>query len=172
MTTLDYARKKVFGPLGIRSTPAYTEVVAWGRIDIESPQMEAIDNAEFAWAVTEDGFSNGCCMLKLKPEDMVKIGRLYLDRGQWDGRQVLPAEWVQQATTPSETRSDYGLFWWLKTLGEHRAFVAEGRGGQVIAVVPETHMVITVSTTPTEGIELNADDVINMINTVITPAPR
>jgi CubicO group peptidase (beta-lactamase class C family) len=86
MTTLDYARKKLFGPLGIRSTPAYTEVVAWGRIDIESPQMEAIDNAEFAWAVTEDGFSNGCCMLKLKPEDMVKIGRLYLDRGQWDGR--------------------------------------------------------------------------------------
>jgi CubicO group peptidase (beta-lactamase class C family) len=95
MTTLDYARKKLFGPLGISSTPAYTEVAAWGRIDIGSPQMEAFDNAEFAWAVTEDGISNGCCMLKLKPEDMVKIGRLYLDSGQWDGRQVLPAEWVQ-----------------------------------------------------------------------------
>jgi CubicO group peptidase (beta-lactamase class C family) len=82
MTTLDYARKKLFGPLGISSTPAYTEVAAWGRIDIGSPQMEAFDNAEFAWAVTEDGISNGCCMLNLKPEDMVKIGRLYLDSGQ------------------------------------------------------------------------------------------
>jgi CubicO group peptidase (beta-lactamase class C family) len=81
MTTLDYARKKLFGPLGISSTPAYTEVAAWGRIDIGSPQMKAFDNAEFAWAVTEDGISNGCCMLKLKPEDMVMIGRLYLDSG-------------------------------------------------------------------------------------------
>jgi hypothetical protein len=134
--------------------------------------METFDNAEFAWAVTEDGISNGCCMLKLKPDDMIKIGRLYLDRGQWEGRQVLPAEWVQQVTTPSKIRSDYGLFWWLETVGEHRAFVAEGRGGQVIAVVPETRTVITVSATPTEGIELTADDVIAMINTVIIPVPR
>jgi hypothetical protein len=64
------------------------------------------------------------------------------------------------------------LFWWLETVGEHRAFVAEGRGGQVIAVVPETRTVITVSATPTEGIELTADDVIAMINTVIIPVPR
>jgi CubicO group peptidase (beta-lactamase class C family) len=66
------------------------------------------------------------------------MGRLYLDRGEWEGRQILPAEWVQTATTPSETNRNYGLFWWLETLGEHQAFAAEGRGGQVIAVVPET----------------------------------
>ena len=111
-------------------------------------------------------------MLKLKPADMVKIGRLYLDRGQWEGRQILPAEWVQLATTPSGTNSEYGLFWWLAILGEHRAFAAKGRGGQIIAVVPETQMVITVSTTPTEDMELLPDDVIYMINTVITPLPR
>ena len=172
MTTLDYARAKLFGPLGITSTPAYTKVAAWRRVDPGSPGLKAFDAANFAWAVTEDGINNGCCLLKLTPADMVKIGRLYLDRGQWEGRQILPAEWVEQATTPSETHSDYGMFWWLETLGAHRAFVAEGRGGQLIAAVPETRTVITVSTTPTEGVELVPDDVIYMINTAITPVLR
>jgi hypothetical protein len=43
-----------------------------------------------------------------------------------------------------------------------------GRGGQLIAVVPEIRMVITVGTTPTQDMELSADDVIYMINTLIT----
>jgi CubicO group peptidase (beta-lactamase class C family) len=170
MTTLDYARVKLFAPLGISSTPAYTEVASWVRL--EPGYIKSFETADFAWVVTEDGTTNGCCGLKLKPADMLKIGRLYLDHGQWEGRQILPAEWVQLATTPSASNSDYGLFWWLEILGVHRAFAAEGRGGQLIAVVPETRMVITVSTTPTEEMELSADDIIYMINSVITPLPR
>jgi CubicO group peptidase (beta-lactamase class C family) len=164
MTTLDYARAKLFGPLGINSTPAYTGVALWQQIGHD----ETLAAADFAWAVTEDGINNGCCTLKLKPADMQKIGRLYLDHGQWEGRPLLPAEWVQLATTPSETSSEYGLFWWLESLGGRQAFAAEGRGGQLIAVVPETRMVIAVSTTPTQDMELSADDVIYMINTLIT----
>jgi CubicO group peptidase (beta-lactamase class C family) len=132
------------------------------------PRDETLEAADFAWAVTEDGINNGCCTLKLKPADMQKIGRLYLDHDQWEGGQLLTAEWVQLATTPSETSSEYGLFWWLESLGGRQAFAAEGRGGQLIAVVPETRMVITVSTTPTQDMELSADDVIYMINTLIT----
>jgi hypothetical protein len=60
------------------------------------------------------------------------------------------------------------LFSWLESLGGRQAFAAEGRGGPLIAVVPETRMVITVSTTPTQDMELSADDVIYMINTLIT----
>jgi CubicO group peptidase (beta-lactamase class C family) len=164
MTTLDYARAKLFGPLGINSTPAYTGVALWQRIGHD----EALEAADFAWAVTEDGINNGCCTLKLKPADMQKIGRLHLDHGQWKGRQLLPAEWVQLATTPSETIREYGLFWWLESLGGRQAFAAEGRGGQLIAVVPGTRTVITVSTTPAQDLELSANDVIYMINTLIT----
>jgi CubicO group peptidase (beta-lactamase class C family) len=164
MTTLDYARAKLFGPLGINSTPAYTGVALWQRIGHD----EALEAADFAWAVTEDGINNGCCTLKLKPADMQKIGRLHLDHGQWKGRQLLPAEWVQLATTPSETSREYGLFWWLESLGGRQAFAAEGRGGQLIAVVPGTRTVITVSTTPAQDLELSANDVIYMINTLIT----
>ena len=49
-----------------------------------------------------------------------------------------------------------------------RSNAAEGRGGQLIAVVPEIRMVITVGTTLTQDMELSADDVIYMINTLIT----
>lgn len=172
MSTLDYARAKLFEPLGISSTPAYTSEWAWNRIDVTTNSNEAFRSAGFAWAVTEDGISNGCCTLKLRPADMMKIGRLYLDDGRWEGRQIVPPQWIKQATAPSETNSGYGMFWWLEVLGENRAFAAKGRGGQLIAVVPEKRMIITVSTTPTEGVELTADDVVYLVNTVITPQPR
>ena len=50
--------------------------------------------------------------------------------------------------------------------------MAEGRGGQLIAVVPTTKTIVTVSSTPLEGVEFKPDDVLYMINTVITPVAR
>jgi CubicO group peptidase (beta-lactamase class C family) len=168
MSTLDYARVKLFDPLGIASAPAYTSVEPWNRIDVTENTGKPFERAGFAWAVAEDGVTNGCCMLKLKPADMQKIGQLYLSGGQWQGRQIVPADWIRQATSPSPTEASYGMFWWLASLGGRQAFAAEGRGGQLIAVVPETRTVITVSTTPLPGTELAADDVIYMINSLIT----
>jgi hypothetical protein len=57
---------------------------------------------------------------------------------------------TQLATTPIETNNEYGLFWWLETPAEP-GLRRRGAGLQLIAVVPETRMVITVTTTPTCG---------------------
>jgi CubicO group peptidase (beta-lactamase class C family) len=96
--------------------------VSWNRFGVEPDSSEAFDAADFAWAVTEDGITNGCCMLKLTPSDMVKIGRLYLDVGRWQGQQIVLAEWVQLATTPSDTNNQYGLFdGWRPSAGARRS---------------------------------------------------
>jgi len=53
--------------------------------------------------------------LFISTRDHARFGYLFLRRGRWDGRQVVPESWVDQATTPSEIQADYGFMWWLNT---------------------------------------------------------
>ena len=55
--------------------------------------------AGFAWPVDPQGFHTTAFFLKLRPRDMATFGQLFLQNGQWNGRQVVPAAWVHQATT-------------------------------------------------------------------------
>jgi CubicO group peptidase (beta-lactamase class C family) len=86
--------------------------------------------------------------------DLARFGHLYLNEGEWDGEQVVPAEYVQEATSPSQdVNPDYGFLWWLYPEGSvvpdpgvanpPAAFAALGLGGQLVVVVPEDGLVIT-----------------------------
>ncbi len=96
MHVLDYARAKLFDPLGIPSTPA-TEP------DINDP--DALDGAGLGWAVDPQGVNAGGYGLRLRAQDMAKLGMLYLHDGVWEGQRVIPADWVHDATTK---RADKG----------------------------------------------------------------
>jgi len=91
-SVLAYARAKLFDPLGIVTRPAS-----------EPPFDEAhapdYDRAGFAWPVDPQGFHTAAFFLKLRPRDMATFGQLFLQNGQWNGRQVVPTAWVRQATT-------------------------------------------------------------------------
>ena len=89
MPVLDYARAKLFDPLGIPSTPAAQQ-------NINDP--DAWDGPGFGWAVDPQGINVGGFGLRLRAQDMAKLGLLYLHNGLWDGQQVVPADWVHQAT--------------------------------------------------------------------------
>lgn len=86
--------------------------------------------------------------------DLARFGHLFLNEGRWDGEQVVPAEWVAEATSPSQDLNpDYGLLWWLYPEGSivveagldvpPAAYAALGLGGQIVLVVPEDGLVIT-----------------------------
>ncbi len=115
-----FARKNLFGPLGISN-------LVWPR----DPQN------------VSHGFGN----LHLLPRDMAKLGWLFLNRGAWDGKQIVPAAWVADATrshikTGGAGTSDYGYGWRVPTNGGPIAFEASGRGGQQISVLPAKNAVI------------------------------
>jgi CubicO group peptidase (beta-lactamase class C family) len=101
---LDYARVKLFDPLGILTRPAYQRL----------PFGTEFERAGFGWGRVGD-LALGAFGLRLTAEDMAKIGQLYLDDGRWHDTRILPEGWVQQATAPSEIAQDYGLFWWRDT---------------------------------------------------------
>lgn len=94
--------------------------------------------------------------LFMTPRDMVRFGRLYLDEGAIEGRQLLPVGWVRETfDAPVRVGSwrRYGRFWWTlpvtdDVLGPARTFTvhaAMGNGGQVIAVAPEYEAVIVLT---------------------------
>ena len=80
--------------------------------------------------------------------DMAKFGQLFLNEGQWEGQQVVPASWVEESTSLQYQRNtgsaDYGYQWWVRTFGaqDYDAFFAQGHAGQYIFVVPQLQLVV------------------------------
>jgi CubicO group peptidase (beta-lactamase class C family) len=105
------------------------------------------------WTPNSDGTSEGSHGLFLTPRDMAKIGQLALQKGAWNGRQLVSEDWIGQSTssqTPTPPQgpyvTDYGFFWWV--LPEQDAFTAWGHGGQYIYVLPEQDMVVVMTSMP------------------------
>jgi CubicO group peptidase (beta-lactamase class C family) len=147
-SVLDYARAKLFDPLGITTRPAPDLLFT-----VEENAL-AYERADFAWPHDPQGVSTGFSFLKLTARDMAALGQLYLDGGRWQDTQVVPTAWVDAATT-DQVQSDsategYGYQWWVETAGGHAAYAAAGYGGQLIEVVPDLRLVAVFSTELTE----------------------
>jgi CubicO group peptidase (beta-lactamase class C family) len=123
-TVLDYLRPRLFEPLGI-----------------ENP----------TWGTSPQGISLGGYALSIRTEDIAKFGQLYLQKGQWQGRQLVPAAWVKAATAlqtsnGSNPQSDwdqgYGYQFWR---ARHGAYRGDGAFGQFCVVMPEQDAVIAIT---------------------------
>jgi CubicO group peptidase (beta-lactamase class C family) len=161
-TVLEYARAKLFGPLGIKTEPAYTGQVA-------EPLPKAFGRADFGWLTDPDGLSFGGWGLRLTPTDMIKIGELYRADGVWNGAQVLPRRWAQEVSTPSDLDTGYGLLWWIYHAEDGTtAFAASGIYGQRIIVWPSRQAVIVFLTAspPAADRNLNLDPV--LVDAIVT----
>ncbi len=127
-STHDFAREHLFDPLGIRRS---------------------------AWASDRQGVHMGGNNLSLLPRDMLKFGQLYLNRGRWNGKQLLPWQWVDESTRPGRVGprgrgriyGGYGYLWWLRGHRERGAYIASGYGGQYIYVAPAEDLVVVVIST-------------------------
>lgn len=161
----DYARTRLFEPLGI---------------------------THFEWVGDLAGMPAAASGLRLRARDVAKIGSLYLHGGRWNGRQVLPAEWVETSTRrqfPFRPRSGadaggefgYGYFWWYScyptAAGLVEARTAIGNGQQRIFVLPGLDMVVTVlagryndfTTGATLGARILREHVIPAVRTGVRP---
>ncbi len=76
----------------------------------------------------------------LSARDLIKIGVLALNRGVWDGKRIVPAEYIRQCAEPSAAFGGYGLLWWLTDKGFH----GRGFGGQELNVYPAKNAVAVI----------------------------
>lgn len=134
-TVVDYLTPRLFEPLGI-----------------EKPK----------WDASPQGISIGGYGLYLRTEDIAKFGQLYLQQGKWHDKQVIPAEWIAQATSKqvangsnpgSDWEQGYGFQFWRC---RHGAYRGDGKDGQFCVVLPEQDAVIVMTA--------NARDMQAMLN--------
>jgi CubicO group peptidase (beta-lactamase class C family) len=104
------------------------------------------------WSTDKRGLNNGAAGLRLTPQDMLKIGILYLNGGIYNNNQVVSRNWITKATTSKITTgtvipfaSDYGYLWWNGRSHSRNYFFANGWGGQFIVIVPELNLIVVAS---------------------------
>ncbi|MGE5602511.1 MAG: serine hydrolase [Nitrososphaerales archaeon] len=122
------------------------------------------------WESDPQGLSEGFAGLWLTPRDMARLGFLYLHRGNWNGKQVVPAAWVAASLTPhtveEKSGRPYGYLFWIY----HRQgyYSAMGLGGQDIHIIPAKNMVVVF----TAGIDIPTHDteVIKLLDEYVVPA--
>jgi len=113
MPLAQYARERLFAPLGMASTrlmvDEYYNTVTLGGAETTLP-------------------------------DFARIGQLMLNDGAWNGQSIVPAEWVERSTTPTEAMPNYGFLWWIDP--ERSNFAAAGSMDNVCIVFPDLDLVV------------------------------
>jgi CubicO group peptidase (beta-lactamase class C family) len=140
--------------------------------------LDPLDIVSRPWESDHQGIANGAAGLQLSTTEMASIGQLILEHGLRRGTRVVPAAYVDMATTAQTSTGiadgSYGFGMWIDhdPSGAPLA-LAEGYGGQFIVVAPVPHAVI-VATTNWQGIGAQAtknyDQLRNVIITQIVPA--
>jgi CubicO group peptidase (beta-lactamase class C family) len=145
--TLTYAQENLFDPLGIE---------------------------DFYWETSPQGIYAGFARMWMKPHDLAKFGLLYLQQGQWDGEQIIPADWIVETLTPhaypknyvdildsnGKKDNDASQVAWVSNkflkhfangygyqwwLDKHGNYNALGTSGQYLIVAPEENLVVMIT---------------------------
>ncbi len=119
----ELTRRELFAPLGITD-------VEWARLPSDVPSPYG---------------------LRMRPRDLTKLGQLVLNHGAWNGRQIVPAEWIAAAISPQINGQQlyfYGYLFWLGRSFAHGHEIdwvaGVGLGGQRLYIVPSLDLVVLV----------------------------
>jgi CubicO group peptidase (beta-lactamase class C family) len=106
-------------------------------------------HGRWEWVRDLRGRTRAYSGLRLRPRDLARIGRLVLDGGRWNGRQLVPEAWVRAAVAPCVPGGDYGYQWWSGSVSVRGSQIAWqgalGNGGQVLYIVPSLDMVVVAT---------------------------
>lgn len=120
----------------------------------DSNLFQGLGIERWAWTRDDQGRPFGGHGLQLRTEDEARIGILFLNRGSFGGRRIVPPGWAREATSIQyrggsswESLEDihYGYLWWLARSLGHRVFIAWGWGGQFVFCVPDLELVVATN---------------------------
>ncbi|NNF36349.1 MAG: serine hydrolase, partial [Saprospiraceae bacterium] len=114
-------------------------------------------------------------LFNMSARDMARFGQLYLDNGKWNGKQIVPASWIDKSTSVKSddlgsfgSRGGYGYLWWsTQTHQGKKMYYASGSGGHRIVVLPEDDMVIVTRANTYENRMMRGADVEKLIQSII-----
>jgi CubicO group peptidase (beta-lactamase class C family) len=119
-----------------KTVSTYLQEKIWTPLGMEYDASWSIDKKK-------NGLEKTFCCLNACARDFAKIGRLYLNKGNWNGKQIVSQKWVEESTKIDISEGSYEGYqyqWWLPSrTGE---FMAQGILGQFIYVNPSKNIII------------------------------
>ncbi len=117
---------------------------------LEPRFFEPLGITGYDWEKSPQGLNKAGYGLRVKTEDIAKFGQFYLQKGQWNGQQLLPANWIEEATRKqtdsnkgdSDWSQGYGYQFWRCKPGFYRG---DGAYGQFCFVMPEQDAVLVMT---------------------------
>lgn len=128
-----------------RPAAMYFEEKIWNKLGMEFPGSWSMDSEESGMTKMESG-------INLRAVDFAKLGRLVLNKGNWNGNQIVSEKWMEESCTVLRENHvpefgeeiHYEKFWWLFSKDHERAYIISGWGhlGQFLYVFPESQTII------------------------------
>lgn len=174
----------------ITSRACSTDLKSFGQKLLFSPLKVNLGD----WPKDLEGYYIGAGDIQFTARDMARFGLLYLNNGQFNGRQILPSDWVRESLQNYATNINsvgvksnrlgryihnigYGYQWWSGIAGGHQFNFAWGHGGQLIILLKDLNMVIVTTADPFYGKEEHWNSweyeqaVINVVGKFINSLP-
>lgn len=134
-TAREFANEYLFEPIGMKQLPNYEMTTETYMNFIKGKYV-------CGWVSDPKGNSTGGWGVTLSAVDMARFGQLYLNYGNWNGKQIISREWIEESLR--DNSNHYGYLWWLFKEDEF-AYCAMGDGGNVICCLPERNMVVAIA---------------------------
>ncbi len=141
-SVLEFAQDNLFAPLGISVDK---------NIYFQNKEEQLAfykSKGSNGWVADTKGTNTAGWGLSLTTMDMAKLGQLCLNRGYWNGRQIIAEKWIDESTQVQSVwkarQRKYGYLWWVIDEAEH-SYAALGDGGNVIYVNPKDRIVVAIS---------------------------
>lgn len=131
-------KEHIMDPIGASTTWRwYGYKNSW--VELDGMRMQSVSGG---------GHSGGG--LFINTEDHTRFGLLFLNEGNWNGKQLISTSWIKKAIAPSPAQLNYGYMWWLNKKGTSRywegvpenVYYAAGFGGNFIVIIPDEAMII------------------------------
>jgi CubicO group peptidase (beta-lactamase class C family) len=144
----DSAAPALFGPIieqvSGMSVGQFAENFLFGPLGIE----------RYRWFILPSGKEYTGGGFRMRPRDMVRFGQLYLQKGTWNGEQLISKEWVEESTrahllTSAQLDRHYGYYWWREAFSIDNRWIqtyfASGNGGNKIYVFPTEDLIVVIT---------------------------
>ncbi|MCT6701208.1 serine hydrolase domain-containing protein [Rheinheimera sp. 4Y26] len=153
-----YGRDFAYCTAGISVTAAAIEIASGKKLADYTKEalFQPLGITQSQWLFNAMGITQGGGGVRIKPKDLLKIGQLVLNQGNWQGKQLIPKDWIDKSLQSyseamPEMNASYGLTWWRfpfqingKTVD---SFAAAGNGGNYLFIVPKLNATAVVTAT-------------------------
>ncbi len=115
--------------------------------------FEPLEIEDYTLNYTPHNILNTAGGSEYKSRDFLKLIQLLLNKGQWNGEQIISSSWIEKATTPKVKvydDTDYGYLLWLKEFGndkKYKSYYMSGNGGNKVLATPDLDLTVVITST-------------------------